>query len=73
MRSKKSMMTARAYSELAAAINSHPDPEKKKILADELATIFRKRYPSFDPYMWERATGGKVQGYDIQAGKFVEG
>lgn len=70
MPKEKSFMTGTMYRQIAMIINRCKDADLKKQIADHFATEFRKTYPSFDPYSWERATGGTVQGYNILTGKF---
>jgi hypothetical protein len=61
------------YQVLAELVNSTENEFARQLLADHMATFFRKRYPSgFDPSTWRDKTGGKVLGYDIRTGKFAE-
>ena len=53
-------MTGGAYFVVADVIRKIPDPILRQQMADHFATEFNKRSPSFDPYVWGRATGGKV-------------
>lgn len=47
------------YLLIAHIIRSIPDENARKIAADHFATEFNKRSKSFDPFQWEKATGGK--------------
>lgn len=57
----------------AQIINKIADKEIKQAVADHFATEFRKKFKAFDPNVWERATGGKVKGFDIHTGLFEDG
>jgi hypothetical protein len=59
-RRKKHFMTTAAYFVVADVIRKIADPAIRKQMADHFATEFNRRSPSFSPYDWERATGGKV-------------
>ena len=67
----RSAINGKVYKELANIIRAELDIEKRQHMADHFATEFRKRLPSFDPAYWEKETGGKVQGFDINTGKFI--
>lgn len=56
---KKNFMTAGSYFVVAAVIRKISDPTIRKNMADHFATEFNRRSKSFDPYEWEKATGGK--------------
>jgi len=60
LRRKKHFMTTGAYFVVASVIQKIADADQRKAMADHFATEFNRRSPSFDPYEWERATGGKV-------------
>lgn len=56
---------------MANLVATITDQAARQAAADHFATELRKRYPNtFDTALWERKTGGKVQGYDIHTGKF---
>lgn len=50
---------AGAYEIIAGIIREIEDPELRQVVADHFATAFNRRSRSFDPAMWEKATGGR--------------
>lgn len=56
---KKNFMTAGNYYVVADVIRKISDPVLRQSTANHFATEFNRRSPSFDPYQWEKATGGK--------------
>jgi hypothetical protein len=52
-------MTVGHYLLIGNIISTIPDPAARKIAADHFATEFNKRSFAFDPYQWEKKTGGK--------------
>jgi hypothetical protein len=69
----KSAMTSYHYKVFAEIINKlNIPPEQRLTVANHFATEFRKRFSGFDPLSWENVTGGKIQGYNINTGKFDE-
>ncbi len=52
-------MTAGAYEVVAGIIRSIEDNNLRQKVADHFSTEFNKRSKSFDPAMWEQATGGR--------------
>lgn len=71
MVNRQEAFTRRHYFILADIVRTLPD-EHRQACANHFATELRKKYErSFDPYQWEQATGGKVQGFDIRKGKFI--
>lgn len=59
IRRRKHAMTTGAYFVVADVIKKIPDATARKAMADHFATEFNRRSPSFSPYDWERATGGR--------------
>lgn len=53
-------MSAGHYQLVGHLIRTIPDEAARKAAADHFATEFNKRSTVFDPYAWERLTGGKV-------------
>jgi hypothetical protein len=53
-------MTTGHYRIVAMIIRSIPDEATRKAAADHFATEFNRRSKVFDPYEWQRQTGGKV-------------
>jgi len=73
MKPRITMFMTGHYRILAEIVAAIANDDARRKAADHFATEFRKRYPDgFDPAMWARLTGGKVQGFDIRTGKFVE-
>lgn len=69
----RNQMGARVYAIIADVIAKVPDEGERRMVGDHFATEFRKRFASFDPYVFERACGGRVRGYDIRRGRFADG
>lgn len=61
------------YAKVAAIIMKIPDAYSRQTAADVFATEFRKQSAAFDPVIFERACGGRIQGYDIRKGRFHDG
>ena len=51
---------ADAYRLIGQIIRAIPDPAIRQFTANHFGTEFNKRSKMFDPYQWERTTGGKV-------------
>lgn len=60
-RRKRNFMNSGAYCVVAEVIRLIKDDDVRKKMADHFATEFNRRSPSFDPYEWEKATGGRPQ------------
>lgn len=60
IRRRRFGMPANGYHLVAEIIRRIDDPAIKQKVADHFGTEFNKRSTSFDPYQWEKATGGKV-------------
>lgn len=56
---RKPSMSAAGYEIVAGIVRTLPD-ELKQPVADHFATEFYKRSKSFDPYIWNKRTGGTV-------------
>lgn len=69
----RNQMGARVYQIVADVISKIPDEHLRREAADHFATEFRKRSASFDPAAFERFCGGRVRGYDIRRGRFLDG
>lgn len=54
------VMSPKGYFYVADIIRKIADPVLRQTVADHFATEFNRRSASFDPYQWERASGGKV-------------
>lgn len=57
---RRPAMNTGGYFVVASIIRKMEPPALRQQMADYFATEFNKRSPSFDPYEWEKATGGKV-------------
>lgn len=55
---KRFGMPSNGYYLVADIIRKMPDATIRKQVADHFATEFNKRSKSFDPYQWNKATGG---------------
>jgi len=53
-------LNTETYRLIAQIIRLMPDPAIRQTAADHFGTEFNKRSKVFDPYQWERQTGGKV-------------
>lgn len=70
---KHVVMSPGHYRAVADVINKIADGEQRQDVADHFATEFRIRFPhGFDPGAWSQLCGGKVRGFDIRKGKFVD-
>lgn len=69
----KNQMGARVYGIIADIIAKIPDELDRRQVGDHFATELRKRFSSFDPYTFQRDCGGRVRGYDIRRGRFLDG
>ena len=56
---RRAAMTGGAYLVVADVIRKIADPTLRQTVADHFATEFNRRSVAFDPYQWEKATGGK--------------
>lgn len=61
------------YAKIAAILMKIPDEYARQMAANVFATEFRKQSAAFDPLRFERACGGRIQGYDIRKGRFHDG
>jgi len=60
VRSTPAKMSEAHYFLIADIIRKIPDPVMRKTVADHFGTEFNRRSKVFDPYTWERISGGKV-------------
>jgi hypothetical protein len=56
---RQKIMTTGMYQVIGGIINAMSDTALRKAAADHFATEFNKRSGSFDPYFWNRLTGGR--------------
>lgn len=55
-------MTSGAYEIVAGILRTAPVDDATRLkIADHFCREFNKRSPSFDPYAWERRTGGVLK------------
>lgn len=53
-------MSGNHYLLIADIIRKIVDPAVRQTCADHFGTEFNRRSPVFDPYTWEKSTGGRV-------------